>query len=282
MSAAPNLEGGAMVVALSGWMDGGSVSTGAVEWLARQLDARTAGEIDPSDFYLFNFPGTMEFAALFRPSTRIENGRVVAYQPPENVFACAAEQRLALFHGKEPHLLWDRFADCVFEGARRCRIKRLYFIGSVGGAVPHTREPRIFCTISDEALRPELARVGVRFSNYEGPASFSTLLFNRAPAAGLELASLVAEIPAYVQGVDPHGVEAVLRKLLALLGLQLDLSEVRTMATHWESRINEALADKEELSGHIRKLEEDYDNDVFDTQMGDLKIWLEQQGIRVD
>jgi hypothetical protein len=37
-----------------------------------------------------------------------------------------------------------------------------------------------------------------------------------------------------------------------------------------------------ELAGNIRKLEEDYDNEIFDSEMGELKSWLEQQGIRVD
>ena len=32
----------------------------------------------------------------------------------------------------------------------------------------------------------------------------------------------------------------------------------------------------------FRKLEEGYDGEVFDTELGDLKTWLEQRGIRVD
>ena len=36
------------------------------------------------------------------------------------------------------------------------------------------------------------------------------------------------------------------------------------------------------VSTRIQKLEEDYDSDIFDTEMGDLKDWLEQQGIRLD
>lgn len=38
----------------------------------------------------------------------------------------------------------------------------------------------------------------------------------------------------------------------------------------------------QKLAERIQKLEEDYDNEVFDTQMTDLKDWLEQQGIRLD
>ncbi|MHC4758882.1 MAG: hypothetical protein ACYTE8_09505 [Planctomycetota bacterium] len=37
-----------------------------------------------------------------------------------------------------------------------------------------------------------------------------------------------------------------------------------------------------ELVSNIAKLEEDYDNEVFDTEMPDLKNWLQQKGIRLD
>ena len=48
------------------------------------------------------------------------------------------------------------------------------------------------------------------------------------------------------------------------------------------SKLGEVLEPESELAEHIRKLEENYDNNVFDTQMGDLKEWLEERGIRVD
>ena len=96
------------------------------------------------------------------------------------------------------------------------------------------------------------------------------------------MASLVAEIPVYIQGPNLRSIEAVVRKLAAILGLQLNLDDVRSAAEGWEKRLNEVLDQKDELSTYIRKLEADYDNEVFDTQMGDLKDWLQQQGIRVD
>ena len=42
------------------------------------------------------------------------------------------------------------------------------------------------------------------------------------------------------------------------------------------------IQDKADLAELIRKLEADYDNAVFDREMGDLKEWLQQQGIRLD
>jgi proteasome assembly chaperone (PAC2) family protein len=278
----PQLADGRMIVAFSGWMDGGNVSTGTVEWLVRTLGAEVVADIDPEGFSLYNFPGSMEIAALFRPHARIEDGVITQFQPPENILWCSAAAQLILFQGKEPNFNWRDFADCLFDFAAQTRVTTVYFVGSVAGAVPHSREPRLISSVSDEALKPVLSQYGVHFANYEGPASFSTLLISQARARGLRMASLVVEIPAYIQGTNPKGIDAAVRKLAAILGLQLPLGELRELSAAWEERLNEILEQKPELAKYIRKLEADHDNEVFDTEMGDLKAWLEQQGIRVD
>ncbi|MHC4671950.1 MAG: PAC2 family protein, partial [Planctomycetota bacterium] len=58
--ARPNLNEGRMILAFSGWMDGGDVSTGTVEWLIDNLDTQKVAIIDPEGFYIYNFPGSME------------------------------------------------------------------------------------------------------------------------------------------------------------------------------------------------------------------------------
>ena len=151
-----------------------------------------------------------------------------------------------------------------------------------GGNDDRTVPARLTSAVSDESLRPTMAQYGMRLANYEGPASFSTCLFSQAGARGLRMASLVAEIPAYIQGTNPKCIEAVVRKLAGILGLQMNLDELRTAAGTWEQRVNEALKDKSDLATLVGKLEEGYDSEVFDTELGDLKAWLEQQGIRVD
>lgn len=280
--APPKLSDGRMILAFSGWMDGGNVSTGTVEWLGQTLEARKVAEIDPENFCIYSFPGSMEVSALFRPHTKIEDGVISAFQPPENTFFCAERRELVLFHGREPNFNWSEFADCIFSFASEAGVSALYFVGSVGAAVPHTREPRLMSTVSDERLKPSLEQFGVTFTDYAGPASFSTHLLTHARSRGFRMASLVAEIPAYIQGTNPKSIEAVVKKLAAILHIEVDLREVRKLSAAWEERLNEVLEQKPDLAKYIRKLEEDYDNEVFDTQMGDLKEWLEQQGIRVD
>ena len=50
----PKLTKSRMVIGLSGWMDGGEVSTGTLEYLADLFDARELASIAPDDFYIYN------------------------------------------------------------------------------------------------------------------------------------------------------------------------------------------------------------------------------------
>jgi proteasome assembly chaperone (PAC2) family protein len=259
----PVLEQATLVLAFTGWMDGGDVSTGTVRRLVDLLEAQRIGEIDSDPFYLFNFPGSMEVAALFRPAIEIEDGLVQSFELPTNVFYCHEPANLVLFLGKEPNLRWREFGDCVFTLARRVGVRRMLFVGSFGGMVPHTREPRLYVTCSEARLLPEMQRYGLRPTKYEGPGSFTTYLLTRAPAAELEMSSLVAEIPGYLQGRNPMSIEAVTRRLAKILQLPLDLGALRTESTEWELQVSRAVEQNEDLAGTIRQLEEAYDDELL-------------------
>src|SRR5262245_36431211 len=92
----PSLDQATLVLAFTGWMDGGDVSTGTVRRLVEHLGARPIAEIDPEPFYIYNFPGSMEIASLFRPSIKIEEGRVVSLDMPANTFYCHPPASLVL------------------------------------------------------------------------------------------------------------------------------------------------------------------------------------------
>ena len=219
---------------------------------------------------------------MFRPHVRIEDAQLAAFEPPVNRFHYCADARLILFCGREPNLNWPDYADCLFAVARQFDVKSIYFIGSVAGLVPHTRQPRMFGSVSAADLRPMLDRHHIRPSNYDGPGSLVTYLTHRAPEEGVDLVSLVAEIPAYVQGRNHRCIEAAVRQLAAILDFHVDLDDLRQLGDLLEQRLDEAVKEHEDLAERIRKLETEYDNEIFDTQMGDLKDWLEQRGISLD
>ncbi len=266
----PVLDKATLVLALSGWMDGGEVSTGTVRRLVDLLDAEPFADIDPEPYYLSSFPGSMDIAAIFRPHIRIEDGLVVSHEMPVNRFFAHEPGNIVFFVGKEPNLHWRSFGDCILELARKVDIRRILFIGSFGGPIPHTREPRLHVTCSSATLLPEMERYGLRRrGNYDGPGSFATYLLTRSPDAGIEMASLVAEIPGYLDGRNPVSIEAVTRRLAKILQLPLDLQALRTESTEWEMDVSQFVGGNKKLAKTIRELEEAYDNDLLETEDAD-------------
>jgi proteasome assembly chaperone (PAC2) family protein len=206
----------------------------------------------------------MELTALFRPHVTIEDGLVKSLDLPANTFYCHEPANLILFLGKEPNLRWRAFGDCVVELARRAGVRRVVFVGSFGGSVPHTREPRLYVACSDAALLEEMGRFGLlRRTGYEGPGSFTSYLLTRAPSAGLEMVSLVAEIPGYLQGRNPMSIEAVTRRLAKILQLPLDLESLRAESTEWELHVSQVVDEDKKLAKTVRRLEQAYDNELL-------------------
>ncbi|MGI6415644.1 MAG: proteasome assembly chaperone family protein [Thermoguttaceae bacterium] len=262
----PSIDRATLVLAFTGWMDGGDVSSGTVQRLVDLLGAEPIAEINPEPFYIYNIPGPMEVASIFRPHVEVSGGLLKKIEMPTNRFYCHEPANLVLFVGKEPNLHWHSFGECIFRFARQTGIEKILFVGSFGGSVPHTREPRLFITCSDASLLAEMEPYGVRRSDYEGPGSFTNYLMAQAASAGLQMVSLVAEIPGYLQGANPPCIAAVTRRLAKILRLSLDSDALRTVSTEWELQVSSIVEQDEELAHEVRRLEEEYDYDLLKSE----------------
>ena len=260
---APRLTDGTLLLALTGWMDGGHVSTGTVRHLMRDRDLTAVGRVEPGGFYIDNFPGDMQVSAVFRPEVKHEGGLVTQFDMTENEIAADPAANLAFFLGREPNLDWAAFAAAVFDVCHRLEIRRVIFVGSFGGTVPHTREPRLFGSVSARSMLPLLDKHHIRPSDYEGPASFASYLVHLAPKHGVEMLSMAAEIPGYLQGTNPTSIEAVSRRLSQILGIPVNLAKLRDASTAWELKVSDAIEKDDDLAATVRKLEEQYDNELI-------------------
>jgi proteasome assembly chaperone (PAC2) family protein len=278
----PELNKPMLIMGFSGWMDSGEVSTGTLEWLIEKLNAKHMASIDPEGFYIYNFPGALEWASMFRPHATVKEGLVEEFNFPSNDFYYNVEQNVILFLGKEPNLMWEEFADHFFTLTSMFDVGMIYFVGSVSSLVPHTREPRLMCLTSNASLKEQFRHYGVKFTNYEGPASMASYLCTRCSDIQQDMVSLIAAAPAYVQGNNPKCIEAMIRRVAGMMNLKIDLSQAKHLTDEFERKLNELVEQQPELASNITRLEEDYDNDIFDNEMGELKTWLEQQGIRLD
>jgi proteasome assembly chaperone (PAC2) family protein len=260
------LKEATMLLARTGWMDGGDVSTGTVKQIMDHRAVKQIATIEPDEFYIYNFPGDMETSALFRPHVLYEDGMVAEFELPSNAFWADEASNLVFFVGKEPNLKWQGFAECIFAMAKKANVSRIIFMGSFGGSVPHTREPRLFASVSHEHLKDLVKQYGVKLSDYEGPGSFATLLLHEAKKHRIEMMSFVAEIPGYLRGTNPLSIEALSKRLAKILNQPIDLNALRSVSNEWEAQVSEAVEKDEELAGTIRKLEEQYDNELIDSE----------------
>ncbi|MFT3788641.1 MAG: PAC2 family protein [Tepidisphaeraceae bacterium] len=262
----PHIPDATMVVALTGWMDGGLVSTGTVRHLMDRRKLTEVARIEPGGFYIDNFPGSMDIAAVFRPEVKYEGGLIKHFEFEKNTFHADEAAKLLFFVGREPNIDWPGYADLIFEVAQRVGVKRIVFMGSFGGTVPHTREPRLYGSVSSKELLPLLPKFGLRATDYEGPGSFAAYLLYLAPQRGMEMLSIAVEIPGYLQGPNPLSIEAVTRRLGGILDVEVDLAPLRKTSTEWELEVTEAIEKDEELAERVKKLEEEYDDELVEEQ----------------
>ena len=274
----PKLKNPRMILGFSGWMDGGDVSTGAIQYLRYKLAFKKFAEIDPQKFYLFNFPGIMRETLQFRPFTRIQDGLITDFQYPKNEFCYEEKNNLIIFSGKEPNLHWEEFAGCIFKIAEEFEVKQICFTGSVASPTPHTRGIRISCSVSEEKQKIALKEIGVKFTNYYGPSSFITLLTKFSPKKGIEMTNFVAEIPVYIRTRNPKGIKAVTEKIVQLFNIDIDLTDLSIRSNQFEKKIGVLVSKQPLLAAQIKKLEENYDNEFFEAK-GGFEEWLKQHGI---
>jgi len=274
----PQLKNPKMVLGFSGWMDGGNVSTGTITYLHYKLDAHKFAEIDAQPFYLFNFPGGMQETAQFRPNTQIKDGLITDFNYPINEFYYDEKNNLLLFSGKEPNILWNEYADCIFEVANKFKVEKMVFAGSVAGMIPHSRRVRVSSYFSSNRKKTEKNPYDIRLSNYHGPASITTLLTKLASERDIEMTNFVAEIPMYIQSQNPKGIKAVIDRIGLLLNIKIDLSDLTREITYFEKKIDKLIRKQPQLLEQIKKLEDNYDKEFLD-EKGGFEEWLKEHGI---
>jgi proteasome assembly chaperone (PAC2) family protein len=274
----PKIKNARMIISFSGWMNGGDVSTGTVDYIKNKLKAVKFAEIKPEHFYIFNFPGTMEIADEFRPYARVEKGILKDFSFPKNEFYYHEDSNLILFKGKEPNINWDDYARYILELGEKYGLKRIYFIGSVASATPHTRGIRASCYCSKDELKKDVKNHGIKFTVYEGPGSITTYLTHLAKQKSIEMINFVAEIPIYIQSENPKAIKTMTEKLAKLLELDIDTSDLTKKNLSFEKKINQLLENQPQLVEEIKKLEENYDKEFFDDK-GGFEEWLKKKGI---
>ncbi len=259
----PSLRHPVLVAAFTGWNDAGDAATDAIELLANQYGAEQVGYIDPEEH--------IDFQAL-RPTVVISDGvtreirwpgtRILAARVPD------AARDLVLVLGPEPHLKWRDYCDAVLEVVGELGCELAVTLGSLLADASHHQPVRITGSTTEPAL---MTRLGMSRSRYEGPTGIVGVLHDVLRSSGVPSASLWAPVPHYVASPpNPPGQLALLEGLAALAEVPIGLGELRVQAAAWRARIDAFVADDDDLSQYVARLDAQAEDEPAEGDRRDL------------
>jgi proteasome assembly chaperone (PAC2) family protein len=239
-----------VIMAFSGWNDAAESATTAARYLAQLWPSRPLASIDPEDFYHF---GLSRPHVRFKPGSRTE--REVVWPATEFSLAQPAEIERDIVVGVaiEPHLKWRTYCSAVLELARRVGASLVLTLGALLAEVPHTRPVRLV----GGAYDPELAALlGIRPTRYEGPTGIVGVLNTMCREEGVPTASLWANVPHYISGIEnPKAALALVRRVSTLLNAQPDLADLTEAAAQFDQNLTGIVAQNAKIAEYVAKLE---------------------------
>ncbi len=283
-----------MIIGWQQWADAGSISSGLPQYLINKTEAKKIGEIKPNSFYLFQIPGTHHF---LRPEINLNDGypESLSVRKNEIFYTGNDDKGLIIFMGTEPHLNADRYAQAVFEVAKKLGVKRIAGLGGVYGAIPFDKDREISCAYSMKRMKAELDNYAVRFSNYEGGATIGSYLLNNAKQQNIEFCVFYAFVPAYdfselsaeLQSVrienDYKAWYDLMHRLNYMFKLGLDLSELEEQSHDLIISMNAKIEEMERtdpnlnIKAYLQKITDIFVerpfmplDDVWERELGDL------------
>jgi hypothetical protein len=243
--------GRVLVVAFEGWNDAGEAASGVVQTLKEQLDVYPLAEVDPEDYfdYQFNRP-TVESSEdgarrLVWPGVTIYGPPAPSSEPGPSVY---------LLLGTEPSRGWKTFTEEIFEVVDDAEISGIIFLGAMLADVPHTRPISVFTSSENAAVREALS---IEKSSYEGPVGILSVLADAADKAGIATVSIWASVPHYVHNSpSPKATLAMIEKLEELIDVKIPRGDLVEESEAWESGIDALAGDDEEMAAYIEQLEQ--------------------------
>jgi proteasome assembly chaperone (PAC2) family protein len=245
----PTLRHPVLILAFSGWNDAGEAATSAAQFLCSRLNAQKFASLDPEEFYNF---------AELRPRVRLTKGLQREITWPANEFFFVEDpslvQDLVIGVGIEPHLKWKTYIAAILELARQCGVGMVLTLGALLAEVVYSRPVRITGSSTD----PELsARLHLGTSRYEGPTGIVGILNDACRRESLPAVSLWANVPHYLSNTpNPKAMYALVRRVLGVLDHPLDLQDVESAVSDFETKVAEVIANNPAVASYVRQLEE--------------------------
>jgi len=234
----PELSESSMVAA---WPGMGYLAKISADYLRRRLSAKLFAEIR----YYQN-------AVIYKDSlARLVPIRHRFYAAPEHdLIICVGEAQPSV-----PEEAY-RLARGVVTVAERFNVKRLYTMAAYPS--DYVEEPQVYGVYTDERLRGVLSARDIRFLEGEGAINgLNGILIGVARNRGIEGICLMGEIR-YANVPQHLSSKAVLEKLAAILGIEIDTSHLVLRAKRVDASIRRRLDQYKETEEAYRRDEKEF------------------------
>ncbi|MDP3208802.1 MAG: PAC2 family protein [Rhodoglobus sp.] len=244
-------SGRLLVVAFEGWNDAGEAASGAVRTLKEVLDVYPIAEVDPEDYfdYQFNRPSV---AADEDGARQIVWPSVTVYGPTQP--ASGGTSNVYLMLGTEPSRGWKTFTREVLDVIESNDITSIVFLGAMLADVPHSRPISVFTSSENAEVRAQLE---IERSGYEGPVGILSVLADAAEKSGVSTMSIWASVPHYVHNApSPKATLAIIAKLEEIITIDIPRGDLVDEAVAWETGIDALAGDDDDMASYIEQLEQ--------------------------
>jgi proteasome assembly chaperone (PAC2) family protein len=260
--AEPALTNPVVVAAFTGWNDAGDAASTALRTLVESSSATALAEIDPDPYTDF---------ATVRPHVRLtpQRQREIVW-PTVGVWSASLPGTdVILVLGPEPALRWRSFCEQITGLAGHLGAPMAITLGALLADVPHSRPVHLIGTATDSAL---MERFELERSRYEGPTGIVGVLQDAFTHADIPAASLWAAVPGYAaQLPSPKAAMALVERACSMMGTPAPLSVLADRSAEYDARIASLVADDDDLSTYVSRLEsmlDEPDLDLFDVDGG--------------
>lgn len=248
-----------MIVAFEGWNDAGEAASYAASFLDRAWSCVPFAEIDPEEFFDFT---------EVRPEIQLTADRKRTIKWPVTSFSLAAAggkgNDVILVRGSEPQLRWRTYCEAFIELARSLSVERVIMLGAYLGEITHSRPVPVSASTHDASL---VDSHGLSPSHYEGPTGILGVLGAALSDSGIPSVSVWASVPCYSLPVAPKAALALTRVATTLAERFVDMAELEVEATDYEMRMNELLAEDDNVAAYVERIQEfeSAENEVLST-----------------
>jgi uncharacterized protein len=249
---------------LASWPGIGNVSLILARYLKDKLGAEEIGVVEPFDFYT---PiGVM-----------VKNNIVEAPQFPESKFYYwhnpKSERGLVLFISDEqPSSKGYDLANCVLDISKKLRIKRIYTCAAAITKMHHTEMPKVWGAATHADLINDLKKYDIVLRGNIQIAGLNGLFLGVAKERGMDGICLLGEVPMYTTRIpNPKAALAILGVMVQMLNIDLDLSELASLAKQADEEMKKLAAEamEEFITSYTKPVwppEEDYEEDEEDEE----------------